>query len=47
MGNLLTAFDVLNDPGVPAVIIGGRAVNFHGHVRATEDGDLILITCLV
>jgi hypothetical protein len=27
--------------GVPFVIIGGHAVNYHGHVRATEDVDVV------
>jgi hypothetical protein len=37
----LTVFQLLARAGVPFVIIGGHAVNFHGHVRATEDADLI------
>jgi hypothetical protein len=37
----LTIFQLLARAGVPFVIIGGHAVNFHGHVRATEDTDLI------
>ena len=37
----LTVFQLLARAGVPFVIIGGHAVNFHGHVRATEDTDLI------
>lgn len=37
----LTFFQLLARAGVPFVIIGGHAVNFHGHVRATEDADLI------
>jgi hypothetical protein len=37
----LTVFHLLARAGVPFVIIGGHAVNFHGHVRATEDADLI------
>lgn len=27
--------------GVPFVIIGGHAVNFHGYVRTTEDADIV------
>lgn len=42
-GDLLKAFDVLVDHGVPAVIIGGHAVNFHGHLRATEDVDVVFV----
>ncbi|MBN2579233.1 MAG: hypothetical protein JXB10_09600 [Pirellulales bacterium] len=37
----LTVFQLLARAGVPLVIIGGHAVNFHGYVRATEDADLI------
>jgi hypothetical protein len=37
----LNVFQVLARAGVPFVIIGGHAVVFHGHVRATEDCDLI------
>lgn len=33
--------DVLVRYQVPFVIVGGHAVNFHGHMRATEDVDLI------
>ena len=32
---------VLRHHGVPFVIIGGHAVNFHGYGRATEDIDVI------
>jgi hypothetical protein len=39
----LTVFQLLARAGVPFVIIGAQAVNFHGHVRATEDADLIYI----
>ena len=39
--NPLTVFQLLARAGVPFVIIGGHAVIFHGHVRATEDTDLI------
>jgi hypothetical protein len=37
----LTVFQLLARAGVPFVVIGGHAVNFHGHIRATEDTDLI------
>ncbi len=37
----LTVFQFLARAGVPFVIIGGHAVNFHGYVRATEDADVI------
>jgi hypothetical protein len=32
---------VLQRHRVPFVIIGGHAVNFHGHIRATEDMDVV------
>ena len=32
---------LLSRHGVPFVVIGGHAVSFHGHIRATEDVDLI------
>lgn len=32
---------VLERHGVPFVVIGGHAVNFHGYVRSTEDLDVI------
>ena len=37
----LKLFEVLRRHGVPLVIIGGHAVNFHGYVRATEDTDVV------
>ena len=37
------AFDVLKRHGVPFVIIGGHAVNFHGHPRATDDADVVWV----
>jgi hypothetical protein len=37
----LNAFQHLACAGVPFVIIGGHAVIFHGHLRTTEDADLI------
>lgn len=36
-------FDVLTRHGVPFVVMGGHAVNFHGFVRATEDTDVLWI----
>lgn len=36
-----TLLDVLSRHGVPFVVIGGHAVNFHGLLRATEDTDLV------
>ncbi len=43
MNNLspLVLVDRLVAAGVPLVIIGGHAVNFHGYVRATEDVDIL------
>lgn len=35
--------DVLRRHGVPFVIIGAHAVNFHGYGRATEDTDIVWI----
>ena len=32
---------ILGDRGVPIVVIGGHAVAFHGHIRSTEDLDVI------
>lgn len=32
---------LLQQRGVPFVIIGGHAVAFHGHIRATEDVDVV------
>jgi hypothetical protein len=32
---------LLERHGVPFVVIGGHAVSFHGHVRATEDLDVV------
>lgn len=31
----------LVDAGVPSIIIGGHAVNFHGFPRSTQDVDII------
>lgn len=39
---LLSLLDDLVASGIPCVVIGGFAVNFHGYVRATEDLDLIV-----
>jgi hypothetical protein len=35
------ALDVLRRHDVPFTIIGGHAVVFHGHIRATEDVDVV------
>jgi len=32
---------VLRRHGVPFVVIGGHAVNFHGYIRTTEDVDVV------
>ncbi len=37
----MALFEVLVRHGVPFVVIGGHAVNFHGYIRATEDHDII------
>ena len=34
---------ILTDHGVPVVVIGGHAVSFHGHIRDTEDLDVIWV----
>lgn len=34
---------VLARHGVPFVVVGGHAVNFHGHIRTTEDTDVLWI----
>jgi hypothetical protein len=39
----LRVLEVLGRHGVPFVVIGGHAVNFHGSLRATEDTDVIWI----
>jgi hypothetical protein len=39
-GELLSS---LARAGVPFVIIGGHAVNFHGYVRTTEDTDIVFL----
>jgi hypothetical protein len=36
-------FDVLTRHGVPFVVVGGHAVNFHGFIRATEVTDVLWI----
>ena len=36
-------FDVLMRHGVPFVVVGGHAVNFHGFIRATEDTDVLWV----
>jgi hypothetical protein len=35
--------EVLTRHGVPFVVVGGHAVNFHGSLRATEDTDVLWI----
>ena len=42
-GVMLRAVDVLREHGVPMVIIGGHAVIVHGHVRATQDIDVVFM----
>lgn len=39
----LSIFDALTRHGVPFVIVGGHAVNFHGFQRLTEDADAVWI----
>ncbi len=39
----LAAFEILARAGVPFVVIGGHAVAFHGHVRTTEDADVVFL----
>lgn len=41
MSDELTAPQVLGRHGVPFVIIGGHAVNYHGYGRTTEDVDVV------
>lgn len=36
-------FDVLGRHGLPFVVVGGHAVNFHGFIRATEATDVLWI----
>ena len=36
-------FDAFKRHGVPFLIVGGHAVNFHGHLRQTEDTDIVWI----
>ena len=38
-----SVFDVLTRYGLPFVVIGGHAVNYHGYIRATEDHDVVLL----
>jgi hypothetical protein len=35
--------EILTRHGVPFVVVGGHAVNFHGSLRATEDTDVLWI----
>lgn len=46
MMNEFPLLETLARHGVPFVIIGGHAVNFHGSLRASEDvdGDLVAIS---
>ena len=37
----LELLKILTDHRVPVVVIGGHAVTFHGHIRETEDLDVI------
>jgi hypothetical protein len=37
----LAIFHTLAAAGIPFVIIGGHAVNFHGYIRTTEDADIV------
>jgi hypothetical protein len=39
----LRLIEVLTRHGVPFVVVGGHAVNFHGSLRATEDTDILWI----
>jgi hypothetical protein len=39
---MIPVFEILRRHGVPFVVIGGHAVNFHGHIRATEDHDIVI-----
>src|SRR4051794_19802297 len=36
-------FELLLRHGVPFVVIGGHAVNFHGYIRTTEDVDVVWV----
>jgi len=38
-----TLFEVLKRHGVPFVVVGGFAVVFHGHIRQTEDIDVVWV----
>lgn len=41
MANDREILSVLRKHGVPFVVIGGHAVNFHGFLRMTEDTDVV------
>jgi hypothetical protein len=43
MTNDVELLAVLQRHGVPVVVVGGHAVNFHGFTRATEDLDVVWI----
>ncbi len=40
---MIPVFTHLQKQGVPFVVIGGHAVNFHGFIRATEDFDILFL----
>lgn len=40
-GDPFALLDVLYSHSVPCLIIGGHAVAYHGHMRATEDVDVL------
>jgi hypothetical protein len=41
MSDDIQLLDALRNSGVPFIIVGGHAVNFHGFGRATEDTDIV------
>jgi hypothetical protein len=41
MADDVIIFDLLRRHGIPFVVIGGHAVNFHGFLRTTEDVDVV------
>jgi hypothetical protein len=43
MASDLKLFRLMQRHGVPFVIVGGHAVNYHGYPRATEDSDVVWI----
>ncbi|NMA43984.1 MAG: hypothetical protein GX946_11485 [Oligosphaeraceae bacterium] len=42
-GTKSAIFKCLEAYGVPFVVIGGHAVNYHGFIRATEDVDIVFL----